>query len=34
MDDTPQAFAHTAWQFADDGCSLVLQAGSGVGIYE
>jgi hypothetical protein len=34
MDDTPQAFARTAWQFADDGCSLVLQAGSGVGIYE
>jgi len=34
MDDTPQPFPPGAWQFADDGCSLVLASGAGVGIYE
>ncbi|MGB7220593.1 MAG: alpha/beta hydrolase domain-containing protein [Vicinamibacterales bacterium] len=34
MDDTPKPFPRTAWQFADDGCSLYLGSGSGVGIYE
>ena len=34
MDEAPQPFLRTAWQFADDGCSLILAQGAGVGIYE
>jgi hypothetical protein len=34
MDDPPRPYPRSAWDFADDGCSLVLPAGSGVGIYE
>ena len=33
-DERPRPYPRTAWRFADNGCSLVLTEGNGVGIYE